>query len=383
MYELDDYLAMVEDGVRTPAYLEAMARTIRPGDRVLELGTGFGYFAVHACRLGASHVIAVEPNDAVAHARAVAEANGCADRITFVQGFAERLALPDRADVLVEDLRGISPLHGARLDVLRDAKARLLVPGARRVPLRDELLIAPSEVPGDLGRLAVEAPTVVHGIDVSAVRALLRQSVHRTRADATALLAEGAVWARLDLGALPDTDPRGGATFTIARDGTLAGLVSWFATTLADGVAYDTGPSSGRTVYDRAFLPLESPLAVHAGDEVQVEVRTRFDGGDYVWVWDVLLRRAAGGEARQRGSNLASRAMSAARRARRAAEHVPARSATVVRAERLLSLVDGARSLDAIAEALRQAEPGAFAAPQEALRWAGEHLARLDEGPWR
>lgn len=381
MYELADYLAMLEDRVRTPAYLEAMARTIRPGDRVLELGTGFGFFAVHACRLGASHVVAVEPNDAVAHARAVAAANGCADRITFVQGLAEHLALDARADVLVEDLRGVSPLHGARLDVLRDAAARLLRPGARRVPQADELVIAPAELPHDLGALGATAPTVLDGIDVAPVRAMLRRSVHRTRAEASALLAEGRPWARLDLAALPEGDPEGRATFRIARDGTLAGFVSWFATTLATGVGYDTGPATGRTVYDRGFLPLEAPFPVRAGDEVTVQVRTRFDGVDYVWVWDVESLDASGGVAWQRGSNLASRAMSAARRARRAASHVPARSVAVERTARLLGLVDGARTLEAIAAALREADPAAHGTAAEALRWAGERLARIDDEP--
>ena len=132
MYELADYLAMVGDDARTKAYLDAMTAVVRPGDHVLELGTGFGYFAVHACRLGAAHVWAIEPNDAVSLGRPLAEAHGCAERITFIQDYAERVTLPRRADVLVEDMRGTSSLNGSRLAVLLDAEARLLAPGARR-----------------------------------------------------------------------------------------------------------------------------------------------------------------------------------------------------------------------------------------------------------
>lgn len=379
MYEIDDYLAMVEDPVRTPAYLAAMAVTIRPGDRVLEIGTGFGYFAVHACRLGAAHVWAVEPNDAVAHGRALAAANGCADRITFVQGFAERLSLAERADVLVEDLRGTSPLHGSRLAVLRDARDRLLVPDARRVPLRDALLLAPSELPEDLARLAPAAPAAPHGISVAPIRALLPHAVHRTRAGADALLAGGAVWARLDYADLPDADPAGDAEFTVERDGMLAGFVSWFETTLAPGIGFDTGPAAGRTVYDRGFLPLGDPVAVRTGDRVTVRVRTRFDGTEYVWAWDTEVHYAAGGVERRRCSNLLTRAISALRRSRRSAEHVPARTAEVESLATLLGAVDGATPLAEIARVLRGAHPDAFASEQDALRWAGELLARLDE----
>jgi len=379
MYEIDDYLAMVEDAVRTPAYLAAMAVTIRPGDRVLEIGTGFGYFAVHACRLGAAHVWAVEPNDAVAHGRALAEANGCADRITFVQGFSERLTLPERADVLVEDLRGISPLHGSRLAVLRDARDRLLASAARRVPLRDLLFLAPAELPADLARLAPDAPPAPHGISVAPIRALLPHAVHRTRAEADVLLASGAEWARLDYVDLPDADPAGEAVWTVERDGTLAGFVSWFATTLAPGIGFDTGPSAGRTVYDRGFLPLGEPIAVRAGDRASVRVRTRFDGTEYVWAWDTEVQHAAGGVERRRNSNLLTRAISGLRRARRSADHVPARSAEVAALATLMQAVDGATPLSTVARSLRATHPDVFGSEQEALRWAGELLARLGE----
>lgn len=380
MYELDDYFQMIEDPVRTPAYLAAMRAVIRPGDRVLELGTGFGYFAVQACLAGAAHVWAVEPNDAVAHGRALAAANGCADRITFVQGRAEQLVLDARADVLVEDLRGVSPLHGARLAVLRDARARLLAPGARCIPARDELILAPAELPPDLARLAPDAPERIHGIAVAPVRSLLAQAIHRTRADASSLLADGVVWATLDYAAPPTDDPAGAAAWVITRDGVLAGLVSWFATTLAPGIGFDTGPTTARTVYDRGFLPLGAPLAVRAGDRVSATVRTRFDGSEYVWVWDVVVEGASGTRTR-RGSNLATRAISAARRARRAAAHVPARTAAVAQLQTLAGAVDGVRTLDAIAQLLREAHGAQFADDQAALRWAGDQLARLDEEP--
>ena len=46
MYTVADYDAMLADTVRTQAYLAAIARAVRPGDVVVEIGTGVGYFAV-------------------------------------------------------------------------------------------------------------------------------------------------------------------------------------------------------------------------------------------------------------------------------------------------------------------------------------------------
>jgi Ribosomal protein L11 methyltransferase (PrmA) len=378
MYELADYLAMIEDDVRTPAYLAALRAVIRPGDRVLELGTGFGYFAVQAVRAGAEHVWAVEPSDAIAHGRAIAAANGCADRITFIQARADQVTLEPRADVLVEDLRGISPLHGARLDVLRDAHARLLVPGARVIPHRDALVIAPSELPSDLPRLSPSIPDQHHGISVAPVRALLSQTIHRTRGEVHSLLADGVTWATLEYAALAPGDPSGRAQWTVARDGVFAGFLSWFATTLAPGISFETGPATGRTVYDRGFLSTGAPIPVRAGDRITVDVRTRFDGTEHVWVWDTTVTTSTGTE-RRHASSLASRAMSALRRARRAADHVPERTTETERLAQLAVAIDGARTLGEIAAMLHASARTGFADEHAALRWAGDLLARVDE----
>lgn len=383
MYQLDDYLRMVEDPLRTPAYLDAMRAVIRPGDRVLDLGTGFGYFAVHACRAGAAHVWAVEPNDAVGLGPALAAANGCADRITFVQGRADQLTLDVRADVLIEDLRGISALLGARFEVLRDVSARLLAPGARRIPIRDELRIAPAEMPSDLRRFAADAPNEINGIDISPILERRRQALHRTTADRSVLLAEGATWATLDLVALPPGDPEGRAEWVASRPGRLAGLMSWFRATLAPGIGFETGPAAGPSVYDCGFLSLGEPVDVMMGDRISAQIRTRFDATEYIWVWDVLVERDGRRVAERRCSNLADRAISATRRAVRAADHRPARTRTIDEIGTLVGAVDGLVSLGEIAARLRSEHPAAFRTEQDALRWTGEQLARFDEDPLR
>ena len=379
MYSLDSYLEMVTDALRTPAYLNAMAAVIRPGDRVLDLGTGFGFFAVHACRLGAGHVWAIEPNDAIGLGPSLARANGCADRITFIQRVAAHVSLPQRADVLIEDLRGMSPLQGARLEVLRDVSARLLGTAARRIATADELRIAPAELPDDLSHLAADSPADRDGITLTPVLERQRQAVQRTLANASVLLADGATWATIDLVALPHGDPVGSVEWVARRSGHLAGLVSWFRATLAPGIAFETAPAAPRSVYDRGFLSIGAPVEVMEGDRISARIRTRFDGADYVWAWDVVVEREGRRVGERRCSNLATRALSAARRAVRAADHLPARTLAIDELATLVAAVNGRSSLGEIAALLRRQHPLAFRSEQDALRWAGEQLARLDE----
>ena len=285
---------MVDDPVRTTAYLDAMRVTIRPGDHVLDLGTGFGYFAVQACRMGAAHVYAIEPNDAIALGPAFAAANGCADRITFLQDLSHRVTLPRRADLLIEDIRGISALHRGRLAAIADAHERLLVPIPRSIPRRDLLICAPAEWPTGARLHPMMAPSSLHGVDIDAVRKAALGAARRARGVPESLLAAGGTWATLELDGSTGTEVAGEVRFTCDRAGRFAAVSCWFSTELAEGIGFDTAPSSAATVYDRMLLPLPRAIDVVPGDDVEVALRAAFDGVDYVWSWQVVIRSRAG-----------------------------------------------------------------------------------------
>ncbi len=78
--------------------LEQVERRVRPGMRVLDVGTGSGILALAAAKLGAAHVYAIDNSSvAVESATENATMNGLSDRITVVEGTldeaqAERMA---------------------------------------------------------------------------------------------------------------------------------------------------------------------------------------------------------------------------------------------------------------------------------------------------
>ena len=76
----------VDESVDGDPYHQAVASEVRPGLRVLDMGTGSGVSALLAARSG-SEVVAVDVNPkAVDCARANAQRNGLAAQITFVHG---------------------------------------------------------------------------------------------------------------------------------------------------------------------------------------------------------------------------------------------------------------------------------------------------------
>src|SRR5215475_6231320 len=112
MYSLDDFGEMIADSLRFPAYSEAIARAVKPGDVAVDIGSGPGVFALLAAKAGARKVYAIDTESVVELGRQFAAANGFSGRIEFLRGDSRQILLPERADVIVSDIRGALPLFG-------------------------------------------------------------------------------------------------------------------------------------------------------------------------------------------------------------------------------------------------------------------------------
>src|ERR1044072_3208568 len=147
MYSIFSYGSMIADRPRMDAYARALRQAVRPGSVVLDIGTGTGIFAMLACRFGARQVYAIEPGDAIEVAREAAAANGFSERIEFIQGLSNSVVLPERADVIISDIRGVLPLFQHHLPTIIDARKRLLAPDGILIPRRDSLWAAIVQAP--------------------------------------------------------------------------------------------------------------------------------------------------------------------------------------------------------------------------------------------
>lgn len=361
---------MVMDDARRAAHLRALAHAVRPGDTVIEIGTGFGYFAVAAVRAGASRVFAIDTNEAVQIGARVAAENSAADRITFVQQSSEQFRPPAPADVVFCDLRGTMPFLGRHIPSVVDARTRLLKPGGRLVPVRDHLFVALAELPAGLREQRAATASPLDGITLGAVRSTLAQSLIRAWESAPSdLLGPGVGWGTIDYGTVTD----GSADVTVrcmaTRTGLCEGLMIWFDAELADGVGFSTAPGTALHSYGPAWLGVATPFAIAAGDMLDVRLRATLAGDDYVWTWE-LRGVAAGAQVAAVQSTLAAVPLSPGELRRSSLDFQPARS---VRAElelRTLQLMDGSRRVEEIAEMLRAEFPGEFAQAADAHRHA-------------
>jgi SAM-dependent methyltransferase len=150
-----EHARMLDDSRRTNDYLAAIADAVRPGDVVLDIGTGSGILAVAAARAGARRVFAVEASDIAGVAERVFAANGVDDSVTLVAGWSRQIELPERADLLVSEVIGSEPFEEEILETTLDARRRLLKPEARLIPSKLTLLARPLMVPDAEARLHV------------------------------------------------------------------------------------------------------------------------------------------------------------------------------------------------------------------------------------
>lgn len=85
--------------------IKEIERLVQPGDRVLDLGTGSGILAILAAKLGASYVLAVDPDrTAVDSASENIERNEVEDRVEVKAGTIDDKTPRDYFDLVVANL---------------------------------------------------------------------------------------------------------------------------------------------------------------------------------------------------------------------------------------------------------------------------------------
>lgn len=293
-YSLESYGVMMLDGVRLPAYVEALRQHVKSGMVVADLGAATGVLSLLACKLGAARVYAIDPDISIEVARESALANGYGDRITCIAKLSTEVKLPEKVDLIVSDMRGSLPLLDFHLPTIKDARERFLKPDGRLIPAKDVMRCAPVDFAAAYERL--ESPWMRNELDLNlnAARKYVVKEWWRYRIESEHLLSEPQDWATLDYQTVSQPNVDGTMEWTIRRAGTLHGLCMWFDTTLCEGVGYSTGPGCKDTVYGHSFIPLDQPVDVVEGDRLEAHIRADMVQGGYVKRWNCTVTSADG-----------------------------------------------------------------------------------------
>jgi SAM-dependent methyltransferase len=275
------------DPHRMDAYERAIRALVRPGDVVLDVGTGTGVLAMLAARRGA-RVHAVESMPVAELARALVLHNRLEDRVIVHRADLRAMAPVEPVDLVLGDFLGAYLVDDFMLPAVA-AAGRWLKEGGRWSPSRVRLSLAPADV--GVRELDVwRAP--FYGVDLSPAHASALGECHRIDVGPAVLLAGGVAWNDF---VPPGPMPRAGAcAFEATRAGRLRGFVGWFEAELAPGVTLTTAPGV-QTHWGQYLFPV-GDVEVAAGDRIEVALALEESDGDLGWRWSGTVRR--GGEVR-------------------------------------------------------------------------------------
>lgn len=371
-YSLEQFAAMFADSARMKAYVAAIEKSVRTGDTVVDIGCGPGIFALLACKAGAKRVYAIENDGVVELGRNLAALNGFSDRIHFFQADSRQVHLPERADVVLSDIRGVLPFFSHAIGTQRDARHRFLAENGRLIPASDTLFCAVVEAPQIYDSIPGAWRSFPH-LDLSSGSPLALNTLYRQTIKPEQLISTAVAWHKLEYCREPADDAQANCELRFIRSGTGHGLALWFETQLFDEIGFSTHPSQGSTVYSHIFLPWLQPLPFSEGEHCSVSLKAHLVGNDYIWQWETSIAPSNGRPVIHfQQSNFYGSLFPPSFLKKHAAEFVPVLSEAGLAESWLFQSMDGNRRLEDIASEAVQRFPQIFRRVEDAFARAAE-----------
>jgi SAM-dependent methyltransferase len=278
---------MLLDEIRCDAYREAIRRTVKPGDVVVDLGAGTGLLSFFALQAGARHIYAIEMTGIADAAAELIEANGFRDRITLIRQNSKKAHLPERCDVLVtETLSTFCFDTENTIEFVADARQRFLKPGGRIIPESADTFLMPfsSEAFGS-GRL----PPRFYDLDYRPFNKRLSSEYRLVRASGKPFLAlsEPALCYHVDFRKESQNPGKTFAPFRVIADGRLDGFLGWFEARLCEGVTLSNSPYLPLTSWWQLYLPVAEQPHYRAGQTMLLYLDPHIVAGEAEWSYAV------------------------------------------------------------------------------------------------
>jgi SAM-dependent methyltransferase len=274
---------MVFDEHRNSLYANAINKCVNSNSVVLDLGAGLGIHGLMAARAGAKKVYLVEPVAELDVAAKIARQNDLSEKIQYIQGTIEESHIPESVDVIISVFTGNFLLEEDLLPSLFYARDKYLKPGGILVPDRAKMEVVPVSAPDYFNKYISGWSQPAQGIDFRLVREYAANNIyyddHRELADG--LLAEPAEIMEIDFMVAKKAECRCSIEVKITKEGNCHGLLGWFQTRLGD-TWLSTSPLQPKTHWSQAFLPIDPPMPVAAGDVMSFRLQ-RPEFGEWTW----------------------------------------------------------------------------------------------------
>jgi SAM-dependent methyltransferase len=279
--ELETHRTMIRDRIRTEAFRRALETSVRPGDVVLDVGTGTGILSLLAARAGARRVYAVEQTSIARVAEELIVSNGLGDVVEVIQSDIVDVELPERVDVLVSEWLGGFGIDEGMLVPVLIARDRWLKPEGVMIPSAVVAWTALVEDPyvAETLEFLRDRP---YGLDLNSLAEKTVNEVFYSgpgrRLEAGDVRSGAAVLWTTDAAriSLPEAEAphEADVVLPISGDGIANALGLWFSAELAVGTTLSISPGNPSTHWGMTTAPLREPVQLRAGSVVRARVRS-------------------------------------------------------------------------------------------------------------
>jgi predicted RNA methylase len=241
----------------------AIESVVKPGDYVIDLGTGSGILAILAAHHGA-RVTAIDANsESLKYAQNAARINGVVDKIEFIESHFSNFKPKEKANVVICEMLSSVMLIEQQVPASQYAIRNLLKHDGKLIPEEVTLFVVPVENEILWNRFQVEnlnfpriPQTVERGqsVDLADIQELdrYRFSSHSDEIRSIDKSLE----------------------FEMVQDGTIHGLVGMFEATLWENIKL-----SMEDGWRELFLPLSKSIDAKTGERIKIKIS--FRPGEY------------------------------------------------------------------------------------------------------
>ena len=270
---VDEHREFLADQARVSAFRQAIGEVVKPGDVVLDLGSGTGILGLLACWAGAKRVYSVDEGGMIELAREICAANGFQDRVTFIKGLSTRVDLPEKVNVVIADQIGRFGFEAGLLEYFSDARVRFLMPDGVLIPSCVDLCVAPVECPEMFAQVEFWNNSTT-GFDLRAARSIAANTGYPVKFRPAHLLGNPVILSLLDLSRVTAVPFKVETSVVVNRSGMLHGIGGWFSAQLSTHVVMSNSPLVEHPINRRnVFFPVDRPVKVLQGDLVKIAMQ--------------------------------------------------------------------------------------------------------------
>jgi protein arginine N-methyltransferase 1 len=286
---------LLGDRLRMRAFELGITEAVRPGDVVVDLGTGTGILALWALRAGAARVYGIDFSERVLKtATERLKQAGYTEGFIPVHGMSFDVELPERADLVISETLGNLVDNEGCVRILADARTRFVKPHGSILPSRAQSRLVPVAAPRAHaavrdGRFSGEGTEPAPGARFDCY--------YDTIIPIGGHLAVSQRLREYTFGTDKVDEYTVSLSFELVRDAVFTGFKGYFVATLSDSVTLDisgddiTGGSASDS-WKHSYLPIADPIPVRSGDRLVVtfarSAGEKAFGQSYRWSGQVL-----------------------------------------------------------------------------------------------